>query len=184
MGRHCPLFPTLVSFVSRSCLSLPLLGFSLLCLRSPETPPMLSGVWGAQGPRGWDNCLEYPSHLRQPLPLLIETLCHPWAQVPCPSGRGVSSPCTGLPAALTGTRFLLDLWLWVRAAPGAGLTASARCRQHKPDLCFLLCNSSVVLPCSFAWGLMGVTEHHTSHRLRVVPSAVSPTAGGPGSVWV
>lgn len=97
MGRHCPLFPTLVSFVSRSCLSLPLLGFSLLCLRSPETPPMLSGVWGAQGPRGWDNCLEYPSHLRQPLPLLIETLCHPWAQVPCPCGRGVSSPCTGPP---------------------------------------------------------------------------------------
>lgn len=136
-GWAMPLFPTLASLLC----SLLLLGFSLLCLCSLESPPtLLSGFWGLRGWGVWilQNLLEYPG-MSMPTwgsPRLSSQrlCCQPWVQMLCPSGRGVSSgvrPFTGAPPALPGGRLMRSGALGLQCGRGQ----PSRCRlaqdEHK-----------------------------------------------------
>lgn len=179
----CPLFPAPAGF------------FSPLPLFPWGTSHVVRGLRGS-GTGILQNLLESPETsipTRGSPRLPSQRLCcRPWAQMPCPSGRGVRSPCTASPRAVPGARFIKSVplrlqWGWgqplSRAVPAAALrpTASAGWRQHKPDLWLLLCNSSVVVPPHiFASGVVDViwrvNEHHRSLGLCCCPVGAEPRA--------
>lgn len=131
-GWAMPLFPTLASLLCSQLLPLPALAglFSALSLLPWGSSHVLRGLSGSgtEGLGYCRTCLEYSSPPEAAHASLHRRLCYcPWAQMPCPSGKGVSSPRTGSPTVLSGGRVIKSLlWgckatAWASPGPRAGL---------------------------------------------------------------